>query len=325
MVNEIKITDIEGFQIGNAQNLAGGTGCTAILSLKGAAAGVDVRGSSPATRETDSLKPINMIEKIHGVMLSGGSAFGLDAAAGAMQYLEEKGIGFDVGVGVVPIVCGASLFDLTVGDSKCRPDKAMGYQACMNSETKNLYKDGNYGAGTGATIGKYLGMSYAMKSGLGSYAVEYDGFMLGAIVAVNALGDVYDVNSGKQIAGMYDKEKKSLISTADTMYHEIFFNRDVWKGNTTIGCILTNATLTKSQINKIAAFAHDGYARSIRPVHTCADGDAIFAMASGTANAPALDTIGTLAADVMARAVNNAIKNTESLLGYLSYKDLEEM
>ena len=198
-MEEIKISDIKGIKIGNAQNVEGATGCTAIICEKGAWAGIDVRGGGPASRETELLKPVNMVQQIHCVMLSGGSAYGLDASGGAMQYLEEKGIGFNVGVGLVPIVCGASLFDLVVGDPKCRPDKAMGYAACLAAEKGEEPEQGNFGAGTGASVGKFLGMDYMMKSGLGTYAVQIGKLQVGAIVAVNALGDVIDVNTGNRI------------------------------------------------------------------------------------------------------------------------------
>lgn len=321
-MKEIKITDIFGFKIGSAQNKEGGTGCTVIISEDGACAGVDVRGGGPATRETDLLKPVNMVEQIHAVMLSGGSAYGLDAGSGAMQYLEEKGKGFDVGVGIVPIVCGASLFDLVVGDPKCRPDKSMGYEACINSEKDNDVQQGNFGAGTGATVGKYLGPDYLMKSGLGTYAVQYGDLQIGAIVAVNALGDVFDVDNGKQLAGLLSEDKKSLRSTAETMYAEYDSGRNVFKGNTTIGCIITNGRITKSQANKIASMAHNGFARAINPIHTSADGDSIFVMASCQVDV-GQDALGTLAAEVMARAINNAVLNADSEYGLMCAKDFK--
>ena len=208
-MKEIKITDIEGIRVGNAQDTEAGTGCTVIICEKGGCAGVDVRGGGPASHETELLNPINTVDRVHGIVLSGGSAFGLEATSGVMQYLEERGIGFDVGIGVVPIVCGASLFDLTVGSSKVRPDKAMGYQACCNSE-KNCIQEGNCGAGTGATVGKYRGMDRAMKSGLGIYCVELENLKVGAIVGVNAIGNVIDSETNKFLAGLLNEEKVDI-------------------------------------------------------------------------------------------------------------------
>jgi L-aminopeptidase/D-esterase len=319
-MEEIKISDIKGIKIGNAQNIDGATGCTAIICEKGAWAGVDVRGGGPASRETELLKPVNMVEQIHCVMLSGGSAFGLDAGSGAMQYLEEKGVGFDVGVGIVPIVCGASLFDLVVGDPKCRPDKAMGYAACLAAENGEEPQQGNFGAGTGASVGKFLGMDYMMKSGLGTYAVQLGKLQLGAIVAVNALGDVIDVNTGNRLAGILNEDKTAIRNTPEIMYAEYDSGRDVFKGNTTLGCIITNAKITKAQANKIASMAHNGYARAINPVHTSVDGDSIFVMATGDVEAGE-DALGTLAAEVMSKAINNAVLNAKAAYGLKCARD----
>lgn len=318
-MKEISITEIEGIQIGHAQNLEGGSGCTVILCEKGACAGVDVRGGGPASRETELLKPVNMVEAIHAVMLSGGSAYGLDAGAGAMQFLEEKGIGFDVGVGVVPIVCGASLFDLTVGNPKCRPDKAMGYEACKNASSAPV-AEGNVGAGTGASVGKFLGPERCMKSGLGVYAVQVGDLKVGAIVAVNALGDVIDIETGRRIAGITNEDHTALGNTEEIMYAEYDNKRNVFSGNTTIGCIVTNAKLTKSQANKLASIAHNGYARAIRPVHTSADGDTIFTMCTNEIEVMP-DSLGALATEVMAKAINRAAKSAEAAYGLKCAKD----
>ncbi len=318
-MKEVSITDIKGIKVGHAQDVEGGTGCTVILCEEGAYAGVDVRGGGPASRETELLKPVNLVEQIHAVMLSGGSAYGLDAASGAMQYLEENGKGFDVGLGVVPIVCGASLFDLVVGDPKCRPDKAMGYQACLNASSQKP-AEGNVGAGTGATVGKFLGMEYMMKSGLGTYAVQMGEWIIGAIVAVNALGDVIDVDTGKRIAGILNKDKTAIYNTEACMYEEYDKNRNVFSGNTTIGCVVTNAKLTKTQANKVASIAHNGFARAIRPVHTMADGDTIFVLATGEEEVMP-DAVGALAAEVMARAINRAVYMAEPAYGLKAAKD----
>lgn len=317
-MKEIQLNTIKGIQIGHAQNEDAATGCTVILAKDGVCAGVDVRGGGPATRETDLLNPVNMIEKIHAVMLSGGSAFGLDAGSGAMQYLEEQGCGFDTGVAKVPIVCGASLFDLAVGSAHIRPDKAMGYEACVNSETNNPLQ-GNVGAGTGATVGKMMGPAFAMKSGIGMYAVEVGNIQVGAIVAVNAVGDV--VENDQVIAGIYNKELKQIISTEEAMLKQIEKAYEASIGNTTIGCIITNAKITKAQATKISSIAHNGYARSIRPVHTMNDGDTIFTLGTGEVEAN-VDVIGALASTVMAQAVLRAVKNSEGAYGLCAYKDI---
>jgi L-aminopeptidase/D-esterase-like protein len=254
-------------------------------------------------------------------MLSGGSAYGLDAGAGAMQFLEENNVGFDVGVGVVPIVCGASLFDLVVGDPKCRPDKAMGYEACKNAG-EGPVAEGNVGAGTGATVGKFQGMAHMMKSGLGTYAVQIGELQVAAIVAVNALGDVVDVDTGKRIAGLLNEDNSKLSNTEETMYAQYAEDKNVFSGNTTIGCIVTNAKLTKSQANKLASIAHNGFARAIRPVHTMADGDTIFVLATGEVDVMP-DAVGALATDVMGRAVNRAARMAEPAYGLKAARDFE--
>lgn len=321
-MREIKITDIKGIKVGHAQNETGGTGCTVILCEEGVCAGVDVRGGGPASRETELLKPINMIEQIHAVMLSGGSAYGLDAAAGAMQYLEEEGKGFDVQVGLVPIVCGASLFDLVVGDPKCRPDKAMGYHACKNASTEKP-EEGNVGAGMGATIGKFLGPNYMMKSGIGTYAVQIGSLQVGAIVAVNALGDVIDLESGMRIAGILNENKDAIGNTEETMYAQYDENRNVFNGNTTIGCIVTNSKLTKPQVNKLASIAQNGLARAIRPVHTMADGDTVFALATDEVDVLP-DAVGALATEVMSRAINRAVLTAKAAYGLKAAIDFKK-
>lgn len=322
-MKEINISEINGIKIGHAQDVEGATGCTAIICEKGAWAGVDVRGGGPASRETELLKPVNLVEQIHCVMLSGGSAFGLASGDGAMTYLEEKGVGFDVGVGVVPIVCGASLFDLVVGNPKARPDHAMGYEACTNADKMEAGKpvaEGNVGAGTGAAIGKYLGVDNMMKSGTGVYCVEIGGVQCGAVVAVNALGDVIDVETGKTIAGMLTADKTALSDTVETMLAEMSSTRNVFSGNTTIGCIVTNAKLTKTQCNKLASIVHNGYALAIRPVHTSFDGDTIFVMATGEVEVSP-DALGALATKVMAKAINRAALTAEPAYGLKAARD----
>lgn len=320
-MNEIKITEIPGVKIGQAEDTIGGTGCTVFISENGAPCGLDVRGGGPASRESELLKPLANADRIHAVLLSGGSAYGLDAGGGVMQYLEEHDIGYDVGVARVPLVCQSDLFDLSVADPKARPGKEMGYAACLASESGN-YRDGNYGAGAGASVGKFYGMDTSMKSGIGSYAVQIGELMVGAVVAVNALGDIYDWKSGKQVAGLLNKEKTALISSSEEMYKNYEVVNNKFTGNTTIGIILTNATFTKSQLCKIASMTHNGYARSIRPVHTTADGDSIYAMSTGTVQAD-LDMVGTLAADLMSEAILRAVHSAESAYGLPALKDLD--
>jgi len=316
-MKEINLNEIQGMKIGNAQNMNGPTGCTVVICEEGAAAGVDVRGGAPGTRETDLLNPVNLVDKIHAVMLSGGSAFGLDAASGAMQYLEERNIGFDVGVTKVPIVCSAVLFDLAIGDYKIRPDKAMGYDACVNSEI-NECRQGNIGAGAGATVGKILGPEYAMKGGLGSYAVQVGELQVGAVIAVNCLGDVMDTSTGQIIAGVLNKEKSGFDDTEKIMISKYDEKKNLFSGNTTIGVVVTNGKFTKTEMNKIASMAHNGYGRTIRPAHSMADGDTIFTMATGRAEAD-INVVGLLAARVVEQAVINAVKNAEPILGYNAY------
>ncbi len=321
-MKEIKITEIENIKIGQATDKDAGTGCTVIIAEKGARGGIDVRGSSPALRETELLKPVNAVDQVHAIVLSGGSAFGLDASAGVMEYLEKKGLGFDVGKTVVPIVCGASLFDLAVGDHMVRPDKAMGYSACKNSEEGKDVEEGNFGAGTGACIGKLLGMDRAMKGGIGTYAVQVGDLKIGAIVGVNALGDIFDVETGKPLAGLLGEDKETVHSTEEVMYGEIGKTRNVFNGNTTIGCIIANIVATKSQATKLAAMAQNGFVRVIRPVNTSADGDAVFSLCTGEVEADQ-DAVGTLASYVMAKAINRAIINAKSEYGLKGFPDVK--
>lgn len=316
---EIKFTEIEGIELGHAENVEAGTGCTLIACREGAVAGVDVRGGSPATRETDLLKPENNVQQIHGIMLSGGSAFGLEAACGAMDFFEAQGVGFDVEVTKVPIIVGASLFDLTVGDKSVRPDRVMGEAACKNL-SKTHCPQGNVGAGTGATIGKLLGSERAMKGGLGTFAYEVGELQVGAIVAVNALGDVVDPESGQILAGLHDGNGN--FSNSELSLLE-FYNQsmDVFSGNTTIGAIVTNGKLNKAQVNKLASMSHNGFARAIRPAHTIFDGDTIFTMSTGKVEAD-INAVAILAVRAMERAIVSAIKNAKSAYGYLAYEDV---
>ncbi|KZL92128.1 P1 family peptidase [Clostridium magnum] len=319
-MKEILVNNIEGIKIGNAQNLEGPTGCTVVICEEGAAAGVDVRGGSPGTRETDLLDPVNLVDKIHAVVLSGGSAFGLDAASGVMQYLEEKNVGFDVSVTKVPIVCSAVLFDLIIGDHRIRPDKAMGYEACKNSET-NKISEGNIGAGAGATVGKILGPHNSMKGGLGCYAVQVGELQVGAVIAVNCLGDIIEPSTGKIIAGALNENKKTFADTEEIMISRYSEKKNLFSGNTTIGVVITNGKFTKSEMNKIASMAHNGYGRAMRPAHSIFDGDTIFTMSTGKIDAD-INVVGLLAARVVEQAVVRAVKNAEGILGYKAYSDM---
>lgn len=319
-MKEILVNKIEGIRVGNAQDLKALTGCTVVICEEGATAGVDVRGGSPSTRETDLLNPVNMVDKIHAVTLSGGSAFGLDAASGVMQYLEERNIGFDVAVTKVPIVCSAVLFDLVAGDYKIRPDKSMGYAACENAQL-NQCREGNVGAGTGATVGKVNGPEYSMKGGLGYYGLQVGALQIGAVIAVNCLGDVVDPASGKIIAGALNEDGKTFINTEEVMVEKYSEKKNLFSGNTTIGVVVTNGRFTKSEMNKIASMAHNGYGRTIRPAHSMFDGDTIFAMATGRVEAD-LSVVGLLAARVVEQAVLRAVRNAESVSGYKAHKDI---
>ncbi|MBK1813549.1 P1 family peptidase [Clostridium sp. YIM B02505] len=319
-MNEIKFCDIEGIRVGHSENLEAGTGCTVVICEEGASGGVEVRGGAPGTRETDLLNPTEMVEKIHAVVLSGGSAFGLDAAAGVMEYLENNDIGFDVSVTKVPIVCQAVLFDLVCGNGKIRPDKQMGFDACVNSESLKEDLNGNIGAGTGATVGKILGPQFSMKGGLGTYTLQIGDLQIGAIVAVNCLGDVIDPSTNEIIAGALDENFEDFVNTEDVMISQYSKKNNVFNGNTTIGIIATNAILTKAEANKVASMAHNGFGRTMRPAHTMVDGDTIFTMATGKVISD-INVVGLLSARVMEKAIINAIKSAESRYGFKSYKD----
>lgn len=320
-MQQIAFADIDDIKVGHAHNINAGTGCTVVIAENGATAGIDVRGGAPGTRESDLLNPVNLVEKIHAVVLSGGSAFGLDAASGVMQYLEERQIGFDVQVTKVPIVCGAVLFDLAVGDHTIRPDKAMGYQASQNA-TNLSCAQGCVGAGTGATVGKILGTERSMKSGLGCYTIQVDELKIGAIVAVNCLGDVIDPDTGERLAGVLNDGLTQVADTEEIMIQSYAKKKDLFAGNTTIGIIATNAILTKSQATKLASMAQNGYARTMRPAHSMFDGDTIFTMATGHIEAD-LSVLGLLSARVMERAIISAVKKAHSLFGLKCWADME--
>jgi L-aminopeptidase/D-esterase-like protein len=318
------ITDVPGILVGHAQNEEALTGCTVILCEKGAVGGVDQRGGAPGTREVDALHPMHLVKKVHGVVLAGGSAFGLESATGVMRYLEEKGVGFDTRIAKVPIVPAAILFDLGIGKADVRPDAAMGYLACQNASSEPP-AEGNVGAGTGATVGKILGQAQCMKSGVGTASLEVGaGVIVGAIVAVNAFGDVIDPSTGKIIAGARSKDVGPLHIGApgyfaDTMQvMQTLIGRTALgfgsRGNTVIGVVATNAKLDKEAINKVAQMAHDGLARTIRPAHTMLDGDTIFAIATGE-HAADVNIIGAYAAEVFAQAILRAVRLAKPVAG----------
>ena len=309
----IPITDLPGLRLGNAQDLRAATGCTVLICEAGAVAGVDVRGGAPGTRETDLLRPENLVERVHAVVLAGGSAFGLDSAGGVMAYLEERGIGFDVGVARVPIVTGAVLFDLACGDARVRPGREMGYRACLASE-QDLFEEGSAGAGTGATVGKALGLDHAMKGGLGAFALQAGDLKVGAVVAVNAFGDVVDPATGRIVAGAFRRDPFAFLGCEAAMLsQDAATNR--FAGNTTLGVVATNAALTKAQAAKVASMAQDGLARTLRPAHTMVDGDTVFALSVGDVAAD-LSVVGLLAARVVEGAVLRAVRQASSLGGF---------
>ncbi len=316
----ISINDIEGFKIGQAQNTDAATGCTVIICENGAVCGVDVRGGSPGTRDTDALNPINNREKVHSVVLAGGSTFGLDSAGGVMQFLEERKIGRDVGVTVIPNVCSAILFDLKCGDYRVRPDALMGYNACKDAFNNSPWKSGNYGAGTGATIGTTCGIERAMKGGIGSYAFQFDNLKVGAVIAVNCVGDVFDYENSKMIAGMRSEDGKQIGSSEKVILERFQSGVDLFSGNTIIGTIITNAKLNKSQCTKLAAVAQNGIARCIRPAHTIFDGDTIFSMCTGEVDTQ-LDAVGILACKAVEYAILDAVRSADSIGCYIAAKD----
>jgi L-aminopeptidase/D-esterase-like protein len=311
------LVDVPGIKVGHAQNDEALTGCTVILCEKGAIGGVDQRGGAPGTRETDLLRPMHMVEKAHAILLGGGSAFGLDAATGVVRYLEAKGIGVNTGVAMVPIVPSAILFDLAIGSASIRPDADMGYQACLNASTKSVAQ-GNVGAGTGASVGKVLGMGQAMKSGIGSASISVGGgLIVSALIAVNAFGDIVEPHSDKIIAGARTLQKGPVKLGngeyfADTMkIFQTMAGRTIMKfasnQNTVIGVVATNAKLTKEETNKVAQMAHNGLALTIRPAHTMLDGDTIFALATGEKKAD-VNIVGAFAVEVVSQAIVNAVR-----------------
>jgi L-aminopeptidase/D-esterase-like protein len=332
MANANAITDVPGILVGQVQDLDALTGCSVVLCKDGAVGGVDQRGGAPGTRETDLLGPMHLVQKVHAVLLAGGSAFGLDAAAGVMRFLEEQDIGFNTGVAKVPIVPAAILFDLGIGDASVRPDAEMGYQACLAASGEPP-QEGNAGAGAGATVGKLLGFGGAMKSGIGSASIDLGGkARVGALVAVNPIGDIVDPGTGEIIAGLrpvglgpikvggkgtFADSLEVMRSMAGKMALGV-----VSRTNTIIGVVATNARLTKEEANKVAQMAHDGLARCVRPAHTMNDGDTIFALSTGKATVD-VNIVGAYAAEVVAEAIVRAVKAAKSAGGLPSVNEIE--
>ena len=321
-MKEIPVTDIGPVRIGQVENKDAGTGCTVFVCEDGMRAGLDVRGGGPASRESQLLSPLAAAQVIHGIVLAGGSAFGLDAAGGVMKCLEERNIGYDVGVTRVPLVAQSDLFDLTVGDPNVRPDHKMGYEAARIALDRPNYKDGNYGAGCGCTVGKIAGMETCMKTGIGSYAVELEGLKIGAVVALNAFGDIFDWKDGNQIAGLLSRDHKAFRSSPEAIKESIVKIKNRFTNNTTLGVIITNAYFDKAALCKIAGMGQDGYARSIRPVHTSFDGDSIYAVSVGDVEADQ-ELVGSLAAEVISEAIIRAVTSAESAYGFPALKDLD--
>lgn len=319
LFKEIPITEVGNVKIGNAEDVENATGVTVILCEQGAPCGLAIRGGGPASRDSGILDPIAAAQVIHAVVLAGGSAFGLDAAGGVMEYLEEKGVGFALGDVRVPLVVQSDIFDLLFVTHKVRPGKEIARKACLAAE-KNCPTEGNVGAGCGATVGKVGGAETCMNSGLGLYAVQLGELKVGAIVSVNALGDVYDEDTGKIVAGALLPDGSGFADGEKLLYQ--MAAQPGGPTNTTIGCIITNAKFEKPALCKIAQVAHNGYARAIRPVHTQNDGDSIYALSVGDVTAD-IDVVGTLAARVMQQAILNAVLHTESFHGLPAAKDLK--
>ena len=309
------ITDVAGIRVGHCTDTRRPTGCTVVLADGGAVAGVDVRGAAPGTRETELLSPLNAVERVHAILLAGGSAFGLDAAGGVMRWLDERGIGVPVGPVTVPIVPAAILFDLWVGDARIRPDAAAGYAAC-DAASSAPPAEGSVGAGAGATVGKLFGIERAMKGGVGTASIRVAGVTVAALVAVNAVGDVVDPRTGVIVAGARTPDGLRLLGSTGALLRGDMPADFQVGGATTIGVVVTDAVLTKAQACKLAQMAHDGLARSINPVHTLTDGDTLFAMATGRSGlTPSLTLLGMAAAEVTAQAVLRAVMLAESVHG----------
>ena len=307
------ITRVAGIEVGHFTDTRRPTGCTVVMAREGAVAGVDVRGAAPGTRETDLLHPSNLVDKVHAIMLAGGSAWGLEAATGAVRWLEERGVGLDVAVGRLPIVPAAVLFDLLVGDMRIRPDAAAGYAACAAASGADP-TEGNVGAGAGAVVGKVFGIQHAMKGGVGTASVTVDGVTVGALIACNALGDVIDPDTAQVMAGARTDDGRALRDTRRALLRGQPPQPLLAGTNTTIGVVATDAILTKAQAHRLAIAAHDGLARSINPVHTMSDGDTLFSLGTGRAGKSlGMMVLATMAAEATARATVRAVQAARSV------------
>ena len=307
------IIRVAGIEVGHFTDTRRPTGCTVVMAREGAVAGVDVRGAAPGTRETDLLHPSNLVDKVHAIMLAGGSAWGLEAATGAVRWLEERGVGLDVAVGRLPIVPAAVLFDLLVGDMRIRPDAAAGYAACAAASSADP-AEGNVGAGAGAVVGKVFGIQHAMKGGVGTASVTVDGVTMGALIACNALGDVIDPDTAQVMAGARTDDGRALRDTRRALLRGQPPQPLLAGTNTTIGVVATDAILTKAQAHRLAIAAHDGLARSINPVHTMSDGDTLFSLGTGRAGKSlGMMVLATMAAEATARATARAVQAARSV------------
>lgn len=310
------LTDVEGIRVGHFTDTRRPTGCTVVLTDRPMTAGVDVRGSAPGTRETDLLAPLNTVKAIDAILLSGGSAFGLDAATGVVRYLEEQGRGYETGVGPVPIVPAAILFDLSIGDDPgIRPNADSGYQACLQAGVEAV-REGNVGAGAGATVGKLLGMEFAMKGGIGSVSLRVGRLVVAALAAVNCIGDVRDPETGRILAGARDPDGHGFADLRRVLRSRNIFPPSLIAQNTTLVVVATNAGFDKTGMTKIAGMCHDGFARAIHPVHLPHDGDTAFALSSGETDEFSLTQVGALAADMTALAIARAVVKARSIPGF---------
>ncbi len=316
------ITDVKGIKVGHASDLEGYTGCTVILCESGAVCGIDVRGSAAGTRQVDALSLNHIVERVHGVLLCGGSSFGLDAASGVVRFLEEKNIGFDVGITRIPIVPAAVIFDLFFGDSRRRPTAQMGYDACMNAS--EVVKEGSVGAGTGATVGKLFEITRAMKGGIGTSSIVLpDGLVVAALVVVNAFGDIVDNITGKIIAGArVSQDGFEFADTIESLKKGVV-KKQFGMVNTTLAVVATNASFAKREITKIAQMAQGGMIKTIRPVHTTFDGDLVFAISMGEHKAD-INNVGVLGEFVVAEAVKRAVKKADGFGLLPAFKDIRK-
>ncbi|MEE8807816.1 MAG: P1 family peptidase [Lactimicrobium sp.] len=316
ILKSIPVTAIDGFTIGQCENTNTTTGVTVILTgEKGAVCGVDVRGGGPASRENALLNPLAANDAVHAVVLSGGSAFGLESSCGVMRWLKERSIGFQTAYGPVPIVVSSCIFDLGIGDANAWPDAQMGYQACQSAPN---FLEGNHGAGMGATVGKANGMEHAMKAGIGAAAFQLNDLQVGAIAVVNAFGDIYDPDTGRKLAGLRDDDGTMTPSCEEALYQ---MAPQLAHTNTTIAAILTNGIFNKTELTKIAGMGHDGYARAINPVHTMFDGDSLYALSHPAVKAD-INVAGTLAARAVAKAIDAAVLHTQAAFGLPCAKDM---